>query len=129
MRWVNETLPPRPRRRWLLTTVRLSMSSFAGMARTLVAVGTARLASMLVTTRAAAPFSLCVGDGADGALGGSGALPVVSFGAAGLVAFGAGAGAGAGAGLGSGGATWLVGAERSGASAVGAPFRAASAGL
>src|SRR4051812_45177396 len=128
MRWVNETLPPRPRRRWLLTTVRLSMSSFAGMARTLVAVGTARLASMLVTTRAAAPFSLSVGDGADGALCGSGTLPVVSFGgAAGLAAFGAGAEAGAG--LGSGGATWLVGAERSGASAVGAPFRAASAGL
>src|SRR4051794_39327520 len=98
MRWVNETLPPRPRRRWLLTTVRLSMSSFAGMARTLVAVGTARLACMLVTTRAAAPFSLCVGDGADGPLG-SGARSVVSFGAAGLAALGAGAGAGAGAGL------------------------------
>src|SRR3954471_19931681 len=55
MRWVNDTLPPRPRRRWLLTTTRLSISSFAGIARTLVAVGTARLASMLVTTRAAAP--------------------------------------------------------------------------
>src|SRR6476646_10204434 len=55
MRWVNETLPPRPRRRWLLMTTRLSMSSFAGIARTLVAVGTARLASMLVTIRAAAP--------------------------------------------------------------------------
>ena len=38
-------------------TMRLSISSLAGTARTLVAVGTARLASMLVTTRAAAPFS------------------------------------------------------------------------
>src|ERR1044072_3345324 len=57
MRWVNDTLPPRPRRRWLLTTTRLSMSSLAGIARTLVAVGTARLASLLVTTRPAAPRS------------------------------------------------------------------------
>ena len=38
-------------------TVRLSMSSFAGTARTLVAVGTARLACMLLTTRAAGPLS------------------------------------------------------------------------
>src|SRR3954451_20952058 len=57
MMWVNDTLPPRPRRRWLLMTTRLSISSFAGIARTLVAVGTARLASMLETTRAAAPLS------------------------------------------------------------------------
>src|SRR4051794_5828183 len=55
MRWVNETLPPRLRLRWLLITMRLSMSSFAGTARTLVAVGTWRLASMFVTTRAEAP--------------------------------------------------------------------------
>ena len=39
-------------------TVRLSMSSLAGTARTLVAVGTARLACMLVTTRAAGPFNV-----------------------------------------------------------------------
>ena len=57
MRWVNDTLPPRPRGRWLLMTMRLSMSSLAGTARTLVAVGTSRLASMLVTTRAAGPLS------------------------------------------------------------------------
>ena len=38
-------------------TTRLSMSSLAGTARTLVAVGTCRLASMLVTTRAAGPRS------------------------------------------------------------------------
>src|SRR3954452_9926512 len=59
MRCVNDTLPPRPRRRWLLTTTRLSMRSLAGIARTLVAVGTARLASMLVTMRAAGPRRGC----------------------------------------------------------------------
>src|SRR5690348_3158288 len=56
MRCVNDTLPPRPRRRWLLMTTRLSISSFAGMTRTLVAVGTASEASMFATTRAAAPL-------------------------------------------------------------------------
>ena len=40
IRWVKDTLPPRPRARWLLITMRLSMSSLAGTARTLVAVGT-----------------------------------------------------------------------------------------
>ena len=40
MRWVKLTLPPRPRARWLLITMRLSAISFAGTARTLVAVGT-----------------------------------------------------------------------------------------
>ena len=39
-------------------TILLSASSLAGIARTLVAVGTARLAVMLVTVRAAAPRSL-----------------------------------------------------------------------
>src|SRR3954454_13606751 len=57
MRCVNEIFPPRPRARWLLMTMRLSMSSFAGTARTLVAVGTSSEASMLVTTRAAGPRS------------------------------------------------------------------------
>ena len=40
MRWVNETLPPRVRDMWLLMTMRLSIISFAGIVRTLVAVGT-----------------------------------------------------------------------------------------
>ena len=40
-------------------TIRLSISSFAGIARTLVAVGTSRLASMFVTVRAAAPRRRC----------------------------------------------------------------------
>ena len=38
-------------------TMRLSISSLAGTARTLVAVGTARLAAMLAAVRAAAPRS------------------------------------------------------------------------
>src|SRR3954454_5749122 len=57
MTWVKLTLPPRERARWLLMTTRLSISSLAGTARTLVAVGTWRLDSMLVTTRAEAPRS------------------------------------------------------------------------
>ena len=57
MMWVKLTLPPRARRRWLLITTRLSASSLAGTARTLVAVGTCSDGSMLATTRAAAPRS------------------------------------------------------------------------
>ena len=55
MMCVKETLPPRPRFRWLLITVRLSIINFAGMARTEVAVGTESDASMLWTTRALTP--------------------------------------------------------------------------
>src|SRR5580704_19644010 len=58
MRWVKEIFPPRPRCRWLLMTTRFSISSFAGTARTLVAVGTVRLAAMFWAVRAAAPRSL-----------------------------------------------------------------------
>src|SRR6185312_1828925 len=97
MRWVNDTLPPRPRRRWLLMTVRLSISSFAGIARTLVAVGTARLASMLVTTRAAAPFSGFVVAGSVVATA-AGLGAAAGFGAVTGSGFGAGAGAATGAG-------------------------------
>src|SRR5215831_11001236 len=57
MRWVNDTFPPRPRLRWLLITMRLSTRSLAGIARTLVAVGTDRLAAMFAAVRAAAPRS------------------------------------------------------------------------
>ena len=52
---VKETFPPRPRFRWLLITVRLSIINFAGIARTDVAVGTESDASMLCTTRALTP--------------------------------------------------------------------------
>ena len=48
MRCVNETLPPRARARWLLRIWRLISSSLAGTVRTDVAVGTSRLASMLL---------------------------------------------------------------------------------
>src|ERR1700710_1484125 len=57
MRWVNDTLPPRERARWLLMTMRLSHSSLTGTDRTLVAVGTVRLTSMFWTVRAGAPRS------------------------------------------------------------------------
>src|SRR5215467_12295239 len=55
IKWVKLTLPPRPRARWLLITIRLSAISFAGTARTQVAVGTASDASMFATMRAATP--------------------------------------------------------------------------
>src|SRR5215203_4299958 len=57
MRWVNDTLPPRARARWLLITMRLSAISFAGTARTLVAVGTESDASMFFAIAVAAPRS------------------------------------------------------------------------
>src|SRR3954471_22911455 len=57
MRCVNDTLPPRARDRWLLMTIRLSHNSLTGTERTLVAVGTVRLASMFDTVRAGAPRS------------------------------------------------------------------------
>src|ERR1700742_836947 len=103
MRWVNDTLPPRPRRRGLLMTIRLSISSLAGISRTLVAVGTARLAVMLRTVRAAAPRSLLTsvpsGSGGWGAAGAGAAAAVPGAGAgAGGAEGAAGAGAGAGAG-------------------------------
>src|SRR3954470_23326531 len=55
MMCVNDTLPPRARARWLLITMRLSIKSLTGTDRTLVAVGTARLASMFCAVRAGAP--------------------------------------------------------------------------
>ena len=54
---VKLILPPRVRRSWLLMTTRLSASSLAGTARTLVAVGTASEAFMFFTTADAAPRS------------------------------------------------------------------------
>src|SRR5579859_6666121 len=104
MRWVNDTLPPRPRRRWLLMTIRLSISSLAGTSRTLVAVGTPRLAVMLMTVRAAAPRSLLTSVP-------SGSGGVVAAGTAGAEAAGAAGGGAAGAGGACGaGAAWSAGA-------------------
>ena len=57
MRCVNDTLPPRERRRWLLITMRLSIMSFAGIVRTLVAVGTVRLWSMFAARVFGRPLS------------------------------------------------------------------------
>src|SRR3954470_17118155 len=102
IRWVNETLPPRARARWLLMTMRLSASSFAGTARTLVAVGTVSEAFMFLTTLAAAPRR---GDCVPAATGGAAVL------AAGLAAGAFSAGA-----LGAG----LLGAGVLGAGAAGA---------
>src|SRR5947208_7769349 len=109
MRCVYDALPPRARLRWLLMTVRLSTSSLAGTARTLVAVGTARLASMFVTTRDAAPRSgrrsPPVVDGAAAAFG-SGAGFSCAFGAG--AGFSAGATGAGGGWLAAGGAVFVV---------------------
>ena len=91
MRWVKETFPPLARFMWLLITMRLSIISLAGMVRTLVAVGTVRLASMLVARLFAIPrsvwttFSGSAGDSVSAAFSG---------------AFAAGLGASAGIGWG-----------------------------
>src|SRR3954465_11531661 len=101
MMWVNDTLPPRARLRWLLMTTRLSISSLAGTARTLVAVGTSSEASMLETTRAAGPLSTAV---------------LVAAVVAGVVAAvvaasrGTWTGAGGAAGAAGAGGVWAVGA-------------------
>src|SRR4051812_8583303 len=75
-------------------TMRLSPSSLAGTARTLVAVGTVSEAFMFLTTAAAAPRS---GDdfgpaASDGAFAGAGGLAAGAAGATGAAGF-AGAGA------------------------------------
>ena len=57
MRWVKETLAPVVRDNDSLSAVRLISSRRADTERTLVAVGTPRLACMFVTIRAAAPRS------------------------------------------------------------------------
>ena len=55
MKCVNETLAPLDLDSDSLSAARLISRSLADTVRTLVAVGTARLASMLATMRAAAP--------------------------------------------------------------------------
>ena len=94
-------------------TMRLSIISLAGMARTLVAVGTSSEAFMFLTTAAAAPRSTAnssssPGGGPAGDFGLAGSALAGRPGAsalagAGLAAAGAGLGSAAGAGLGSGG--------------------------
>src|SRR5277367_4328366 len=55
MMCVKLTFAPVVRANWLFRIRRLTSSSRAGTVRTLVAVGTVRLASMLATIREAAP--------------------------------------------------------------------------
>ena len=55
MMWVKLTLAPVVRASWLFKMRRLTSRSRAGTVRTLVAVGTPRLASMFVTMRDAEP--------------------------------------------------------------------------
>src|SRR3954471_4206011 len=108
MRWVKETFPPRERARWLLITMRLSASSLAGTARTLVAVGTVSETFMFLTTAADAPRSgLCL-PAATGVAGfAAGAAGLLCAGAAGSGAAGAGVGL---AGAAAGAAAWGAGA-------------------
>src|SRR6266545_2009783 len=125
MRWVKLTLPPRPRARWLLITMRLSASSLAGTARTLVAVGTDNESSMLLTIRAATPRRTVVFAPAGAAVTGA-VLVAAGFpspGVAGVV--GAGAGAGAGAVV----VVVPLAEGRAGAAAAGAAAAVSSAGL
>ncbi len=78
-------------------TTRLSIMSLAGMARTLVAVGTSSDAFMFLTTAAAAPRSTwlsSIGAAAAGlAAAGAGAAAVAGAGCAGAGVAGVGAGA------------------------------------
>src|SRR6185437_6399034 len=117
MMWVNEIFPPRPRLRWLFMTRRLSATSLAGMSRTLVAVGTWRLASMLATVRAAAPLS---GTTSSETTGTAGAAVVVDADVAAGAAVGAVVGAGVDVVVGAGALT-AAGADCLGAS-VGVPL-------
>src|SRR5437870_3660028 len=107
MRWVKEILPPRVRFRWLLITTRLSASSLAGTARTLVAVGMPSEACMFLTTVLAEPRSWVTSP-----LGAAGVLGL----AAREVLPAAGLASGLGAGLASGAAARCAGSERTGAS-------------
>src|SRR5271156_1305679 len=98
-RWVKEILPPRVRLSWLLMTIRLSITSLAGTARTLVAVGTSSDADMFLTTAAAAPRSTCnsspsAGGGVADLAGATAPLPSVAV----LAGFAAGCAGAAGLG-------------------------------
>ncbi len=112
-------------------TMRLSTSSLAGMARTLVAVGMDRLAAMLAAVRAAAPRSrtsvppVCGSGGAAAGAGCAGAWPADGCGATGPGADGADGADGAGAVPRRGG----LGARRGGPGRPGQGARAAGGGV
>src|SRR4051794_41745591 len=84
-------------------TIRLSISNFAGMARTLVAVGTSNDADMFFTTAAAAPRSTSVSSPSAGTIAGAAGLAGALAGAAAVVFAGVALGGGGGAGGGGGG--------------------------
>src|SRR3954470_13394627 len=94
MRWVKLTLPPRLRRRWLLMTMRWSISSLTGSERTLVAVGMDSDASMFLAVRAEEPRSVVrVGcsvptSGRSEGFGGSAGTPPRAPGVLGRLSFG-----------------------------------------
>src|SRR5271168_1515407 len=75
MMWVKLTFAPVVRASWLFRIRRLTSRSRAGTVRTLVAVGTARLASMLATIREAAPRN-GVASSLPAVAGGKGAVAV-----------------------------------------------------
>ena len=107
--------------------MRLSTSSFAGTARTLVAVGTASEASMFCTIRAATPRSVVVLAPVGGGRRPSRAWPAAAFaGAAGPAAAGAGWPAGLAARRGGGGRSASAGADGA-APGASVPARAALA--
>ena len=98
-------------------TTRLSIISLAGMARTLVAVGTSSDAFMFLTTAAAAPRSTWFSSPAPVPAAAAGLAAAAGFaGAAASAAAGLGA---AGAGLASGAAWGCCGCARSGGCAAG----------
>ena len=125
MMCVKETLPPRARFRWLLMTMRLSISSLAGTARTLVAVGTSSEDSMFVTTRAAGPRRMVVVVSEADAGVAAGAVPESRGTWTGAAWAGAAAGAGAGTAAGAAGAGG-AGAGAGTDGAVGAAARGAA---
>ena len=102
MMWVKLTLAPVVRASWLLRIRRLTSSRRAGTVRTLVAVGTPRLASMFATIREAAPRSGVASSTAAASLddgpgrGGRAAPPGGGRSALGAAGWGGGAGTGAG---------------------------------
>ena len=103
MMCVKLTLAPLVRASWLLRMSRLTSSSRAGTVRTLVAVGTPRLASMFATIREAAPRRTTASSvPASTEAEGTGA--VVAEGVVGTVAVAAGERTGAAAGAGT--AAW-----------------------
>ena len=116
IRCVKLALPSRLRRRWPLMMRRFDSSILAGTSRKLVAVGTPRLASMLLTIAAAAPRSASPGSGSGSAAGAS---------AAGAGADGAGAD---GAGTAAAGVEAGAGAAGAGAAGAGGGVAAAGAG-